>query len=75
VSTALRFLKTDTRGVEIEMETPDELRHKAARYRQLKRNLTDQQVRATLTTLADECDALASKLEGDAWKTRDIQSC
>ncbi len=47
------------------METPDELREKAARYRKMLHQVHDQQLTQALTTLAEEYDALAAKLDGD----------
>jgi hypothetical protein len=59
---------------EIDMETPDELRDKATRYRSLKGNLTDQRVLQALTELADEYDTLAAKLDGKASQNGGDQS-
>jgi hypothetical protein len=43
--------------------TPDELREKAARYRQMAANLADRNAINALHELADEYEALAARLE------------
>ena len=43
--------------------TPGELREKAARYRQMAKNLADRQAVAALQELAEKYEDLAAKLE------------
>jgi hypothetical protein len=44
-------------------ESPDQLRRRAARYRDLADHVNDRHSKADLAVLADEYDALAAQLE------------
>jgi hypothetical protein len=45
------------------METPDELRRKAARYRDMLAHVSDKRLIDALKTLAQEYEALADRLD------------
>ena len=47
----------------MEKETPERLRAKASRYRDMSHYVTDQQGLMALMTLADKFDAFAEQLE------------
>jgi hypothetical protein len=48
------------------VKTAEQLREKARRYREMRRLVTDQRLIDALSTLADEYEALATKLDGEA---------
>jgi hypothetical protein len=50
-------------GEDQEMATPVELRGRAARYRQMTLMVTDQRIIDALISLADECEAIAERVE------------
>jgi hypothetical protein len=45
------------------MDSPQELRQRAERYRRMALSITDEQATEALEELASECDALAATLE------------
>lgn len=47
------------------MDTPDELRERAARYRSMLAHVSDPRLTNALNSLADEYEALANRLEED----------
>jgi hypothetical protein len=49
--------------IEMEKETPERLRAKASRYRDMSHHVTDQRGLMALMTLADKFDAFAEQLE------------
>ena len=51
--------------------TPDELREKAARYREMATNLADRKAIDALHQLAEEYEALAAKMEVEGGSSQD----
>jgi hypothetical protein len=47
------------------MATPAKLRERAARYRQMVRMATDKRIIEALVSLADECEAMAERIEAE----------